>query len=207
MSRTISRRSMARGRCGQHPAVPPGLAGLCAGHVWFAHRPDPDPLTAPTSRGWNGRCSTWRQVQGRGVLYRDWTDAQNRVEIPWCREEGPGGGARRHPRRRPAGNVRRTLSRPAVCCRLPSTYDQPVFTRVKVHRDYPRGSRPGVVLGAGASARLAAWTPASTASAGPSSSLRRPHVTRRAMISRTQVRSARPPCVYTVLIRKWSSAG
>jgi hypothetical protein len=33
------------------------------------------------------------------------------------------------------------------------------------------------------------------------------HVTRRAMISRTQVRSARPPCVCTVRIRKWSSAG
>jgi hypothetical protein len=36
---------------------------------------------------------------------------------------------------------------------------------------------------------------------------RRPQVTRRAMISRTQVRSAKPPCVCTVRIRRWSSAG
>src|SRR4029453_8500118 len=52
-----------------------------------------------------------------------------------------------------------------------------------------------------------AWTPPSTASAGPFLLPRGSHVTRRAMISRTQVRSARPPCVCTLRIRKWSSAG
>src|SRR5512133_3619802 len=78
---------------------------------------------------------------------------------------------------------------------LPEPYDQPVFTRVKVvHRDYHvEVARPLYSVPELCSAR--AWTPASTASAGHFLVSRRPHVTRRAMISRTQVRSARPPCV------------
>jgi len=46
-------------------------------------------------------------------------------------------------------------------------------------------------------ARARAWTPTSTVERALSSSSRRPHVRGRAMISRTQVRSARPPCVCT----------
>jgi hypothetical protein len=137
-----------------------------------------------------------------GESFTDLADAQNRMEI-WCRERA---GMRVHgtTARRPAEMFAELEA--GYLLPLPEPYDQPVFTRVKVHRDYHvEVARRCTRCRSICSARV--WTPGSTASAGHFLVSRRPHVTRRAMISRTQVRSARPPCVCTVRIRKWSSAG
>ena len=163
------------------------------------HRADPDPLTARQAGGTGGAIRP-RQLRGRGVLYRPGRGPEpGRDLVPGdCRDAG----ARRH--REAAGrNVRRLE---AGCLRpLPEPCDQPVFTRVKVHRDYhgevaralssvlsicsPELGRPRRQP-----ARVLSW------------SSRHPHVRMRAVISSTQVRSARPPWVCTVRIRKWSSA-
>jgi hypothetical protein len=119
-----------------------------------------------------------------GESFTDLADAQNRVEI-WCRETA---GMRVHgtTARRPAEMFAELEA--GCLLPLPEPYDQPVFTRVNPPR-LPRGSRPGVVLGAGASARLEPGRPRRQPARVLSSPSRRPYITRRAMISRTQVRS------------------
>ena len=88
---------------------------------------------------------------------------------------------------------------------LPEPCDQPVFTRVKVHRDY-HGEVARALSSVLNICSTCAWTPASTASVGPFLVFAPSSRQRRAVISSTQVRSARPPWVCTVRIRKWSSA-
>ena len=68
-----------------------------------------------------------------GETFTDLADAQARVEA-WCPERA---GMRIHgtTAQRPARDVHRARS-PVPACRFPSAYDVPVFTRVKVHRDF-----------------------------------------------------------------------
>jgi hypothetical protein len=94
----------------------------------------------------------------------------------------------------------------AGCLRpLPEPCDQPVFTRVKVHRDY-HGEVARALSSVLSICSARAWTPASTASAGPFLVFAPSSRQKEAVISSKQVRSARPPWVCTVRIRKWSSA-
>ena len=68
-----------------------------------------------------------------GESFTDLADAQARVEA-WCAGRA---GMRIHgTTQRPAdGDVHRARSR-LLCCAVPAAYDLPVFTRVKVHRDF-----------------------------------------------------------------------
>jgi hypothetical protein len=155
-----------------------------------------------TSRGWNGRCSTSAAISGPRSPLPTWPTPRT----GWRSGAGrrPGCGCTAPPR---GGRPKCSPNwRPAICCRSQSpmtSWSHPAQGAPRLSR----GSRPGVVLGAGASAPLEPGRPGRQPARVLSSPSRRPHVTRRAMISRTQVRSARPPWVCTVRIRKWSSAG
>jgi hypothetical protein len=139
---------------------------------------------------------------GAGEYFTDLADPQNRVEI-WGGEIA---GIRVHgtTATRPAEMF--ADWRLAVCdrCQSPTTSRSSPRSRCTATITW---KSPGRCTRCRSICSARAWTPASTASAGHFLVSRRPHVTRRAMISRTQVRSARPPCVCTVRIRKWSSAG
>jgi hypothetical protein len=103
-----------------------------------------------------------RGNSGAGEPFTDLAEAQNRVEI-WCREMAV---MRVHgtTARRP---VEMFAELEAGCLRpLPEPCDQPVFTRVKVHRDY-HGEVPRALSSVLNICSARAWTPASTASAGP----------------------------------------
>ena len=68
-----------------------------------------------------------------GEAFTGLADAQARAEA-WCREHRRDADPRHHPGP-PGGGVRRARGRPR-CCRARLPYDVPVFTRVKVHRDF-----------------------------------------------------------------------
>ena len=97
-----------------------------------------------TSHGWNGPCSTCAATSSAG---EDFTR--------------PGGRPGRSPRlvrahgrdadpRHDPGPARRRCSpsgRQGCCCRRPDRYDVPLFSVVKVHRDFHVEVGPGAVLG------------------------------------------------------------
>lgn len=102
-----------------------------AQHVGFGT--DPTRIRSPQDKPRVERAVQY--VRGNfwaGETFTDLADAQARVEI-WCRERA---GMRVHgtTARRPA----EMFAELEVGCLLPlpEPYDQPVFTRVKVHRDY-----------------------------------------------------------------------
>ncbi len=176
------------------------MEASCAARL-VRHRADPDPLTARQSAGGTGGARRPRQLRGRGVLYRP------------GRPPEPGGDLGRGDCRVRVHGT--TATRPAemfadwrlaVCdrCQSPTTSRSSPRSRCTATITW---KSPGRCTRCRSICSARAWTPASTASAGHFLVSRRPHVTRRAMISRTQVRSARPPCVCTLRIRKWSSAG
>ena len=125
------------------------------------HRADPDPLTARQAAV--GRAVQYVRGNFRaGESFTDLAEAQNRVEI-WCREMAVM-RVHRATARRP---VEMFAELEAGCLRpLPEPCDQPVFTRVKVHRDY-HGEVARALSSVLSICSARAWTPASTASAGP----------------------------------------
>jgi hypothetical protein len=186
-----------------NPRLSPGWLDY-AQQVGFATDPTrTSRLTAGQAAGGTGGAVRPRQVLGWADVHRSGRrPGPGRDLVPG---EGRYAGARHH--REAAGrNVRRPNWRPAICCRCqsPTTSRSSPGSRCTATITW---KSPGRCTRCRSICSARAWTPASTASAGHFLVSRRPHVTRRAMISRTQVRSARPPCVCTVRIRKWSSAG
>ena len=129
---------------------------LHAQHVWFAT--EPTRIRSPQD---NPRVK--RAVQdvrgnfGAGEYFTDLADPQNPGGDPGA---GRLTGIRVHgtTATRPAGNVRRLEA--GYLLPLPEPYDRPVFTRVKVHRDYhvevawPLYSVPEHLLGSSLDARV-----------------------------------------------------
>ena len=113
-----------------NPRLSPGWLDY-AQHVGFAT--DPTRIRSPQDKPRVERAVQY--VRGNfwaGESFTDLADAQNRVEI-WCRERA---GMRVHgtTARRPAEMFAELEA--GCLLPLPEPYDQPVFTRVKVHRDY-----------------------------------------------------------------------
>jgi hypothetical protein len=134
---------------------------LHAQHVWFAT--EPTRIRSPQDKPRVERAVQYvRGNFGAGESFTDLAEAQNRVEI-WCREMAV---MRVHgtTARRP---VEMFAELEAGCLRpLPKPCDQPVFTRVKVHRDY-HGEVARALSSVLSICSARGWTPASTASAGP----------------------------------------
>jgi hypothetical protein len=143
-----------------NPQLSPGWLDY-AQHVGFAT--DPTRIRSPQDKPRVERAVQY--VRGNfwaAESFTDLADAQNRVEI-WCREKA---GMRVHgtTARRPAEMFAELEA--GYLLPLPEPYDQPVFTRLKVHRDYHvEVARALYSVPSICSAR--AWTPGSTASAGP----------------------------------------
>jgi transposase len=113
-----------------NPRLSPGWLDY-AQHVGFGT--DPARVRSPQDKPRVERAVQY--VRGNfwaGENFTDLADAQARVEA-WCRDRA---GMRIHgtTARRPA----EMFSELEACCLLPvpQPYDQPIFTRVKVHRDY-----------------------------------------------------------------------
>jgi hypothetical protein len=134
---------------------------LHAQHVWFAT--ELTRIRSPQDKPRVERAVQYvRGNFGAGESFTDLAEAQNRVEI-WCREMAVM-RVHRTTARRP---VEMFAELEAGCLRpLPEPCDQPVFTRVKVHRDY-HGEVPRALSSVLNICSARAWTPASTASAGP----------------------------------------
>jgi transposase len=113
-----------------NPRLSPGWLDY-AQHVGFGT--DPARVRSPQDKPRVERAVQY--VRGNfwaGESFTDLADAQNRAEI-WCRERA---GMRIHgtTARRPAELF--TELEAGCLLPVPQPYDQPIFTRVKVHRDY-----------------------------------------------------------------------
>ena len=113
-----------------NPRLSPGWLDY-AQHVGFGT--DPARVRSPQDKPRVERAVQY--VRGNfwaGESFTDLADAQNRAEI-WCRERA---GMRVHgtTARRPAELF--TELEAGCLLPVPQPYDQPIFTRVKVHRDY-----------------------------------------------------------------------
>ena len=109
-----------------------GLVGLRPARR-VRHRPGPGPLTRRTSRGSSGSCSTCAATSGPGSPSLDLADAQAPGR-GLVRATGPGCGSTAPPSAAP---LEMFAELEAGCLLpVPAAYDVPIFTRVKVHRDF-----------------------------------------------------------------------
>ena len=119
-----------RRRRGQ-PAALAGLVGLRPARR-VRHRPREGPLPAGQAPGGAGRCSTCAATSGPGrPSPTSPTLRPGRGVVPLS---GPGCGSTAPPR--PARWRCSPRSRHRCLLPVPAAYDVPVFTRVKVHRDF-----------------------------------------------------------------------